>query len=279
MTLIIDGKKIATKIENKLKKQINKEGLHPKLVVILVGDHSPSKTYVRRKREAAERVGIEFLLKKFPANISKANLIANIKNIQKTIKPSGLIVQLPLPEPLWTPDVLNAIDPQIDVDCLTDANQGKLLMNQAYMAPPTPAAVMEILKNIKMNPKGKVITVLGTGRLVGKPLITMLNNAGATVIACNRETKNIKTKCLEADIIVTAVGKHKLLTADMVKKGAVVIDTGIVFVNHQMKGDVDFEKVKGKAKAITPVPGGVGPITVSLLLKNTVICNKINKRS
>ncbi len=278
MSEIIDGKKIAKNIEGKIKKQILQKKLHPKLVVVFVGSDSPSQTYIKRKQEAALRVGIDFVLKKFPATVTKQELINQIKQIQKKEKPSGLIVQLPLPEPLWTPEVLNAVDPAIDVDCLTDTNQGKLLMNKAYLEPPTPGAVLEILKFIKINPKGKTITVLGTGRLVGKPLVAMLNNAGATVIACNSQTKNIKNKCLQADIIVTAVGKNKILTTDMVKKGTIVIDTGIVFVNKKMKGDVDFEKVKNKASWITPVPGGVGPITVSLLLKNTLKCYEINRR-
>jgi len=269
---IIDGKAIAQKIETRLKKQIIKLKLHPKLVVVFVGDDSPSATYINRKCEAAERVGIKFILKKFPANISKISLVNKIKEIQKTEKPNGLIVQLPLPEPLYTPEVLNAIDPKIDVDCLTDFNQGKLLMNKAFVEPPTPGAVMAILKELKISPKGKTVTVLGTGQLVGKPLITMLNNAGATVIACNKQTKNIKQKCLSAEIIVTAVGKKDLLKAEMIKKGTVIIDTGIVFVNHKMFGDVDFVNVKKKASWITPVPGGVGPITVALLLANTVKC-------
>lgn len=277
MGKIIDGKKIAAKIENELIEQIQKlkeQNIVPKLCVIYVGNDAPSKTYIRRKQEAAERIGIDFKLFTFPSDILKTKLIGQIVSIQKIEKPSGLIVQLPLPGHLYTPEVLNAIDPKIDVDCLTDVNQGKLLMQTNFLEPPTPAAVMAILKETKVNPKGKVVTILGTGQLVGKPLSTMLTNAEATVIACNSKTKNIKQKCLEADIIVTAVGKCKLLTADMVKKGTIVIDTGIVFKEHKMYGDVDFESVKKKAKFITPTPGGVGPITVAILLYNTLICAK-----
>lgn len=275
MTKIIDGKKIAAKIEEELTEKVKKlkeQNTTPKLCVVYVGSDAPSKTYIKRKQEAAERIGIDFKLFTFPSDILKTKLIGQIISIQKIEKPTGLIVQLPLPEHLYAPEVLNAIDPKIDVDCLTDVNQGKLLMQTNLLEPPTPAAVMRILKEIKVNPKGKVVTILGTGQLVGKPLATMLTNAEATVIACNSKTKNIKDKCLEADIIVTAVGKQNLLTSDMVKKGTVVIDTGIVFVDHKMHGDVDYENVQKKASHITPTPGGVGPITVSILLLNTVTC-------
>lgn len=272
MSKVINGKAIAAKIESKIKKEINWLKIQPKLVVIFVGRNSPSQTYIKRKQEATKRVGIDFVLKKFPANISKLSLIKKVKLIQKTEKPHGLIIQLPLPEPLWTSDVLNAVNPKIDADCLTDFNQAKLLTRVNRLEPPTPAAVMEILRHLKINLRGKNITVVGTGRLVGKPLAVMLANAGADVTACDSKTENLKTECLKADVIVTAVGKRNLLTADMVKKGAVVIDTGIIFINHKMFGDVDFANVKKKARFITPVPGGVGPITVAKLLENTVKC-------
>jgi len=175
------------------------------------------------------------------------------------------------------------------VDCLTDTNIKTLKhlpnmpggkswqagKNIKTLLPPTPGAVLEIFKELKINRKNKKITIIGQGQLVGRPLTIILRARGLKVDTCNSKTKNIKAKCLAADIIVTAVGKYKLLTADMVKRGAVVIDTGIVFVNHQMKGDVDFENVKKKASWITPVPGGVGPITVSLLLANTLKCYKM----
>lgn len=275
---IIDGKAIAEKINNQTAKEIKKlktKGIVPKLAVILVGEDKPSLTYVRRKKESAEKIGIDFILKKYPAEIKKNELINEIKKIQKNKKLTGLIVQLPLPEPLYTSEVLNAINPEIDVDCLTDYNLGKLVMETSLITPPTPTAVIRILKELNIDLKGKNITIIGMGALVGKPLAIILANAGASISTCDRSTKNIKKKCLMADIIVTAVGKKNLLTADMVKKGTIVIDTGICFVDHKMHGDVDFEKISKKAFAITPTPGGVGPITVSILLENTVRLAKL----
>ncbi|KKQ41329.1 MAG: Bifunctional protein FolD [Candidatus Magasanikbacteria bacterium GW2011_GWA2_37_8] len=279
MSQLIDGKLIAKTIESQLKRTIKKTGLKPKLAVVLVGDDKPSKVYVRRKAEAAARVGIDFALHLLPAKISKKQLIKKIIQIQKDKKLSGLIIQLPLPEPLYTTEVLNAVKPELDVDCLTDTNIGKLIMKTFSLLPPTPGAVLAILKWLKIKPAGKIIAILGTGALVGKPLSVILANDGATVIACNSRTRNIKEKCLKADIIVTAVGKKRnLLTADMVKRGAIVIDTGIVFENNKMYGDVDFANVQKKASYITPVPGGVGPITVSLLLQNTLTAAKLKSK-
>jgi len=272
---IIDGKSLALKIEEELTKKVQKlkeQNIVPKLCVVYVGNDASSKTYIRRKQEAAERVGVEFKLFTFPADILKTKLIGQIISIQRTEKPHGLIVQLPLPEHLYSPEVLNAVDASIDVDCLTHINQGKLIMKTNTIEPPTPAAVMAILKNLKVKLQGKNVTIIGTGALVGKPLAVMMMNAGASVLTCNSKTKDTKARCLKADIIVTAVGKYKLLTADMVKKGAIVIDTGIVFVDHKMYGDVDFENVAKKCKYITPTPGGVGPITVAILLANTITC-------
>lgn len=280
MSQLIDGKLIAKTIENQLRRTIKKTGLKPKLAVVLVGNDKPSRVYVRRKAEAAARVGIDFALHLLPAKISKKKLIEKIIQIQKDKKLSGLIIQLPLPEPLYTTEVLNAVKPELDVDCLTDTNIGKLIMKTFSLLPPTPGAVLAILKWLKIKPEGKIITILGTGALVGKPLSVILANDGATVIACNSRTRNIKEKCLKADIIVTAVGKKRnLLTADMVKRGAIVIDTGIVFENGKMYGDVDFVNVQKKTSYITPVPGGVGPITVSLLLQNTLIAAKLKNKN
>jgi len=277
MGTLINGKQIAAEINKKTAQEIKKmikTGYKPKLAVVYVGNDKPSATYIRKKQEAAEQVGIDFVLYQFPQSISKKELVEKIKNIQKDKKLSGLIVQLPLPEKLYTTDVLNAIDPELDVDCLTDANVGKLVMGTNWIAPPTPAAVMEVLKNIKTDLKGKTVTIVGTGALVGKPLAIMMMNAGATVTTCNRQTKDTKARCLTADIIVTAVGKKDLLRGNMVKKGAVVIDTGIVFENGKMYGDANRLEVVKKASYLTPTPGGIGPITVSLLLRNAALCAK-----
>jgi methylenetetrahydrofolate dehydrogenase (NADP+)/methenyltetrahydrofolate cyclohydrolase len=281
MLTIIDGKAIAVKIETEITDHVaslKKRGVTPKLAVILVGEDRPSQVYIKRKKEAAERVGIDFALHEFPENITKEDLVKEVKNIQNDPLLTGLIIQLPLPERLYVPEVLNAINTDIDVDCLTDCNIGKLVMKTNLIEPPTPWAVIKTLKEINFNLAGKNAVIIGAGALVGKPLAIMLINELASVTTCNSRTKDIKNKCLEADVIVCAVGKKNLLTADMIKEGTVVIDTGIVYTDGKMHGDVDFEPVSKKSSFITPTPGGIGPITVAKLLLNTVICaEKKNK--
>lgn len=277
MTTIIDGKAIAAKIERKVAQEAAKlkaRGITSTLAVVLVGNHKPSRLYIKRKKEAAERAGINFALYEFPTNITKDVLVNEIKNIQKDTHITGLIIQLPLPERLYVPEVLNAINPNIDVDCLTNANIGKLVMKTNHIEPPTPWAVIQTLKEVKCNLAGKNITMIGTGALVGKPLAIMLVNELASITTCNHKTTDIKKKCLSADVIISAVGKKNLITADMVKKGAIVIDTGIVYVDGKMNGDVDFKSVSKKASFITPTPGGIGPVTVAKLLLNTITCAK-----
>ncbi len=278
---IIDGKKIAENILNRLKSEVvllQARNISPKLVVVMVGDHKPSKTYIRKKREMAEKIGIEFVLHKYPAEITKKDLITEIKKVQKQEDPHGLIIQLPLPEPLYTPEVLNAVDPSIDVDCLTNENIGRLVMKTGFLLPPTPYAVKTIIKELGIKVTGQNICIIGAGALVGKPLSIILTNKKGTVTLCNENTKNIKEKSLAADIIITAVGKKDLLRANMIKRGAIVIDTGICFENKKMYGDANFVEVSKRASHITPVPGGVGPITVALLLKNVITCAKRQRK-
>lgn len=273
MSNIINGKTIAEKIESDVKARViklNKKGVKARLDVILIGDDRASATYVNRKGEAAKRVGIDFKLHSLPISISKTDLIKKIKTLQR--KSSGLIVQLPLPEKLYTSEILNAIDPNIDVDCLTHENLGRLMMKSNFISPPTPAAAFAILEELKINLSGKNVTIIGMGALVGKPLAIMMINEGASVTTCNSRTTNIKEKSLLADIIITGVGKKNILRGDMVKPGAIVIDTGFVYENGKLMGDVNFDEVKKVAGFITPTPGGVGPITVARLLLNTVIC-------
>jgi len=274
MNKIIDGKKIAQKILDEVKLEISKLNFKPKLAVIFVGADKPSKTYIKRKKEAAEYAGVNFEIYSFSNKISKDELITSIKKIQKDQNIAGMIVQLPLPEPLYTSDVLNAVDPSIDVDCLTDTNIGKLVMKTADFTPPTPQAVLEIFKSIKLNIKGKNITIVGAGALVGKPLSIMLLNKEATITTCNEHTKNLAKTLKKSDIIISAVGKKDLIRKNMLKKNVIIIDTGIAFANKKMYGDVNFAEAVKKASYITPTPGGVGPITVSLLLRNLLICAK-----
>lgn len=273
--ILIDGKAVADKINQKTikkVKQLKRKNITPRLEVILVGDDKPSQTYVRKKGELANKLGIDFELHILPAKIEMKNLIAKIKKIQNNKKLSGLIVQLPLPEHLYIPEVLNAIQPGNDVDCLTDANIGKLVMKTNFLTPPTPAAAITILHDLKIELAGKNVTIIGTGALVGKPLAIMMINEGVSVTTTNSRTKNTKEKCLNADIIVTGVGRKDILRGDMVKKGAIVIDTGVCFVDGKMYGDVNVAEVAKKAAYVTPTPGGVGPITVARLLYNTALC-------
>jgi methylenetetrahydrofolate dehydrogenase (NADP+) / methenyltetrahydrofolate cyclohydrolase len=272
---IIDGKTIAQHIHEKTKMLVSeciKKGVTPHLGVVFVGDDKPSATYVRKKGEAAEKLGIRFDLFTYPADITEIELMKEMKRIQAEHELTGLIVQLPIPDHLYTPTVLNAIDPSIDVDCLTNENQGKLLMNTQEILPPTPAAVFSVLESLSVDLVGKNVTLIGVGALVGKPLAVMCINARASVTTINTVTKDAKEKCLNADIIITGVGRHGVLTGDMVREGAIVIDTGIDFVDGKMVGDIVFDEIVGKTSAVTPTPGGVGPITVAHLLANTAQC-------
>ena len=279
MPALIDGRAIANTVEEEIEykiSELNKKSVQCKLAVVLVGDDEASRKYVKKKEQAAARVGIIFELHTLPADISKENIIQEIKAIQEDTDLSGLIVQLPLPEPLYTTEVLNAIKPEVDVDCLTDTNLGKLVMKTQYLFPPTPAAVLTILKELEVNLVGKNVTIIGVGALVGKPLSIMMMNERASVTTCNSATKDIREKCLQADIIVSGVGKKDVVRGDIVKEGAIVIDTGIAFENGKMYGDVNVEEVSQKAAYVTPTPGGVGPITVARLLWNTVLCAERN---
>ncbi len=273
--MVIDGKAIAAKINAETKNRVAKLlsfGIVPKLAVVLVGDNQASLTYVNKKQSAAQSVGIEFELFPFPSSITESDLIAKIQNIQNDPALSGLIIQLPLPEQLYTPHVLNCIDSSLDVDCLTSENLGKLFIKAEYVVPPTPAAVMTVIHELGIDLIGKNVTVVGVGSLVGKPLTVMLMNERASVSTVNSSTKDSAAKCLQADIIVTGVGQKNLITAEMVHPQSIVIDTGFVFENGKSSGDVDYDAVAPLVQAITPTPGGIGPITVAQLLRNTVIC-------
>lgn len=281
--ILIDGKAVSEKVNQRtiaIVKKLKKKKITPRLEVILVGDDKPSQTYVRKKGEAANKLGMDFELHVLPGKTKMKDLIAKIHKIQSNKKLSGLIVQLPLPEHLYVPEVLNTIRPELDVDCLTDINIGKLVMKTNFLTPPTPAAAITILHDLKVEMAGKNVTIIGMGALVGKPMAIMMINEGASVTTINSRTKNTKEKCLSADIIVTGVGHKDVLRGDMVKKGAIVIDTGVCFVDGKMYGDVNVAEVAKKAAYVTPTPGGVGPNTVARLLYNTALCaqKKITKK-
>lgn len=279
MTQVVNGHKIAQSIYTRLAKQVpvlkkkKYAPILPMLGVILVGNDKPSLTYVRKKGEAAHKVGVGFLLKKFPASITTEQLIKEVKAIQqKRHKLTGLIVQLPLPKHINTGKVLEAISPSLDVDCLTQTNLGKLVTGSYWIEPPTPGAIMQILKYHKVALKGKNVVVIGAGALVGKPVANMLIHEEATVSVLNKYTPSLTSYTKNADVIITGVGKHNLLTGSMIKSGAIVIDAGVSFVGKKMYGDSNVGSVSKKASVVTPTPGGVGPLTVAKLIQNTVKC-------
>jgi methylenetetrahydrofolate dehydrogenase (NADP+)/methenyltetrahydrofolate cyclohydrolase len=276
MTTIVQGHTIAQSIYQRLQRDIPKlkrHGVVPKLAVVLVGNDKPSQTYVRKKGEAATTTGVDFELIHLPASISTLGLIKELQSLQRPRhKLTGLIVQLPLPPRINTGKVLEAISPRIDVDCLTQTNLGKLVTGSYWIEPPTPAAIISILKYHKVPLRGTNIVVIGAGALVGRPLANMLMHEQATVSVLNRSTPNVHTYTKMADIIITGVGKHGIVTGSMIEPGAVVVDAGVSFIGKKMYGDIDFASVAKKAKLVTPTPGGVGPLTVAKLIENTVKC-------
>ena len=272
MTNIIDGKAIAQTIHEDTSQRVQilkQKGITPKLAVILIGEDKPSQTYVKKKGEAAQKLGMDFSLFTFDANIERDELIKRIIDIQADSSLHGLIIQLPVPDTFY-PDIFQFVEPDLDVDCLTHNNLGKLLMGTEYILPPTPGAVLSILDSIDANVKGKNVVIVGAGVLVGKPLAMKLMNMGATVTVCNEFTTDLEEKTQQADILISGVGKKHIITESMVKEGAIVIDAGVDFDNNHMFGDVDFDNVCKKSTYITPTPGGVGPITVARLLANVV---------
>jgi len=274
MGSLIDGQAVAKKI-NALTKhaaaKLGEKGIVPKLAVVLVGENKASQVYVGRKENMARELGIDFTLHQFPAKISKEKLLAELEVIQADPALSGVIIQLPLPEELYVRGVMDAIKPELDVDCLTDFNLGKLASKANELDPPTAGAVMEIFRELRINLVGKNVVVIGAGVLVGRPLALLLMNARATVTVCNSKTIDVAKKCQAADIVVSCVGQRNLVSGSMIKPGAIVIDAGFVFENGTVSGDVNVAEVLNVAGFVTPTPGGLGPITVAKLLQNVVL--------
>jgi methylenetetrahydrofolate dehydrogenase (NADP+)/methenyltetrahydrofolate cyclohydrolase len=274
--LIISGLEVSSKIKEELitkVQSLNKNGIYPCLSTILVGDDPASTIYVRNKHRACAEVGIETKDNKISSSIEEKNLIELIKSLNDDPSVHGILMQLPLPAHINQFNVINAINPQKDVDGLTYYNAGLLLNKRSLFIPCTPLGVMELLKYYNIELRGKDVVIVNRSILVGKPIALLLLDKDATVMICHSHTKNINEKVKNADIVITAVGNRKLFTLreESVKDGVVVIDIGITRENGKIKGDVDFENVSKKSSWITPVPGGVGPMTIAMLLKNTVI--------
>jgi methylenetetrahydrofolate dehydrogenase (NADP+)/methenyltetrahydrofolate cyclohydrolase len=274
--LIISGLEVSAKIKEDLidkVQKLKKKGISPCLSTILVGDNPASSIYVRNKHRACSEVGIETKDNKIDFSIEEKQLIESIKSLNEDQSIHGILLQLPLPPHINQFNVINAINPKKDVDGLTYYNAGLLLNKKSNFIPCTPLGVMELLKYYNIDLKGKDVVIVNRSILVGKPIALLFLDKDATVTICHSQTKNINEKIRNADIVVTAVGNRKLFTLreESVKDGVVVIDIGITRENGKITGDVDFENVSKKASWITPVPGGVGPMTIAMLLKNTVI--------
>ena len=273
MTLL-DGKKLSIKIKEQLKKEVAKlkeEGVIPGLAVILVGNDPASQTYVKMKKNACNEIGIYSVVHEFPETITQKELISTIDMINENPNIHGLLIQLPLPKHIDTTKILERVSPKKDVDGFHPYNMGRLVEGLDTFAPCTPLGVMELFKEYNINVKGKDVCIVGASNIVGKPMWALLLNEFATVDICHIETKDLKSHTLRADIVIVGVGKVNLITQDMIKEGAIVVDIGINRLeNGKLVGDVDFENVSKKASFITPVPGGVGPMTIAMLLKNTI---------
>lgn len=277
--VLLNGKEIARQIRQEIKEevaQLARENKTVTLAVLLIGDDPASITYIRNKRKCCEEVGIHFLLEKFSSEISQEELISRIQKLNHRVDVDGILVQLPLPSHISEFTVLESIDPLKDVDGLHSVNAGAMVTGQVGFIPGTPAGIIELLKRTGQEIDGKECVVVGRSNSVGRPLAQLLLNENGTVTVAHTHTRNLKEVCKRADILIAAAGRSRMITADYVKPGATVIDVGIHRdKNNKLSGDVDFESVSQVAGAITPVPGGVGPMTIAMLMSN---CLKSRKR-
>ncbi len=275
---IIDGKQLAKKTREKLKYEVEdlkKEGIQPKLAVIMVGDNSASQIYVRNKSKACNDVGIEFEEYLLPGTTKQEELLDLIEKLNNNEEINGILLQSPIPDGLDINEAFRKISPEKDVDGFHPVNVGKLVLGQDTFVSCTPYGVMKMFEEYNIDLEGKNAVVIGRSNIVGKPMSQCLLNKNATVTICHSRTRNLPEITKNADILVSAIGKPEFVTADMVKEGAVVIDVGINrTAEGKLKGDVDFENVSKKASYITPVPGGVGPMTIAMLMNNVVKASK-----
>lgn len=275
MAKLINGKEISAEIRSELKENVRafteRAGVTPGLAVIIVGEDPASKVYVRNKHKGCLEVGMYSAMYELPENTDEKALLALIDELNRDSRIHGILCQLPLPKHLDEKKVINAIAPEKDVDVFHPTNVGRLMIGDYTLAPCTPAGVMELLRRAEIPVSGKECVVVGRSNIVGKPVAMMLLQQNGTVTVCHSRTADLPSVCRRADILVSAVGKAKFITADMVKPGAAVIDVGINRLpDGKLTGDVDFAEVEKIASAITPVPGGVGPMTITMLLKNTL---------
>ena len=270
---LIDGKKQANDIKEKLKKEIStlkEQGVIPGLAIILVGHDPASEIYVKNKIKTCDELGICTLLYRFTEESSEKEIIAQIKDLNADDEIDGILIQSPLPTIFNEDKIISYVDPKKDVDGFGINNLGALLSNNELIIAATPLGILKMLEHENVSLEGKNAVMVGSSRIVGRPMAALLLNRGATVTICNNKTKNLKEITSNADILIVAIGQAKFITSDFVKEGAVVIDVGINRIDNHLYGDVDFDSVSKKASLITPVPGGVGPMTIVMLLSNVV---------
>lgn len=266
----IDGKKLRDEIISELKTEVKHYMIKPCLAVIQIGDDPASNTYIKSKAKACEEIGMYFKHIKFNEEVKEIEVINKILELNNDEYVHGILLQLPIPEKFNPDKLINYIARNKDVDGLTDINLGKLYNNKPCLISCTPQGIMKLLENEKIELEGKNVTIVGRSNLVGKPLIGLMLNKNATVTICHSKTENLSKHTKNADILIVAVGKKHFIKENMVKEGAIVIDVGINKEDNKLYGDVDFDAVKNKASLITPVPGGVGPMTVAMLMKNVI---------
>lgn len=278
MAKLIDGKIISAAVKAEVAEEVAKlknQGITPGLAVIIVGEDPASKVYVANKEKACEAIGMASFKYALPENTTEAELLELINKLNNDAKVNGILCQLPLPSHLNEELIINSIVPEKDVDAFHPHNVGKIMIGNYDFLPCTPAGIMEMLKYENIDIEGKECVVIGRSNIVGKPMSMLLLHKNGTVTVCHSRTKNLKEVCRRADILVAAVGRANFVTADMVKEGAVVIDVGINRLdNGKLCGDVNFAEVEPKVAYITPVPGGVGPMTIATLMKNTLTAAK-----
>ena len=279
MGQLLDGKYLANIRANVLQKQVlnlKKAGIQPQFCVINIGNDPSSKIYLKTKKRRAEQIGIKQKLFQLPSNVTQKNLLELIDRLNNEKDVNGIMIQLPVPKQIILNEALAAIDPDKDVDCLTPANVGRLWQGDHFVEPATAHGILALLDYYHINLKGKNAVIIGRSSIVGKPLAALLLEKDATVSILHLKTKNLTEYTKKADILVSATGEHNLVTADMIKKNAVIIDVGISRFNGKIVGDVDFEHVAPIASFITPVPGGIGPLTVESLMEQVVQLTRRN---
>ncbi|MCA0982796.1 bifunctional methylenetetrahydrofolate dehydrogenase/methenyltetrahydrofolate cyclohydrolase FolD [Halobacillus yeomjeoni] len=270
---VIYGKQLAEDLRQEMKQEVSelhKQNIFPKLVVIIIGEDPASKSYVKGKQKASEKIGMDSDLVELPEETSEEELLNLIDRFNQDRTVHGILVQLPLPEHIHEQKVIEAIDPSKDVDGFHPINVGKMLTGQDTFYPCTPFGILVMLKRAEIELEGKHVVIIGRSNLVGKPVGQLLLNENATVTHCHSRTKNLRDHTKRADIIIVAAGKPDLITGEDIKEGTVVIDVGVNRVDGQLTGDVEFESASEKASHITPVPKGVGPMTITMLLHNTI---------